>query len=544
MNNNTLNMPNVRNPKRVLSAAVPYLLAILSGVMISLGWFTPCPTLVMLVSIVPLLFAENLIASDSKKAKLLRVGLLAFIYVYVMDLINLHPLTLQFKGWTFLFFCLNSILYALLFMLFSLTRRQCGNGWGYTAFVLFSVLFDYILLKIDFSFPAMPVGFLLIGINETGTPFMQWYEYTGILGGSMWILTVNVLVFLLIRDKIEKKKLHTSRLSVCIATIVLPIALSLLIYYTYKEKKDPVEFVLVQPNFDPYAEKFDIPINEQLDRMVALAKAQADEGTDFIVFPETALDSNFWYNNINENGMVVCLRDTFLADYPEANLITGSTMLQYFQTYTPPSRDAMVAGDSLFVQMYNAAFQISYGQPVQVYKKDKLVLGVERNPFKKKWDSNFSGKQAVNMARAEAQTIFRSSKAKVGCFICYESLFGEYCAGFADMGADIFCTITNDGWWLDTDLPPKHLRHAQVRAIECRRSVARCGNTGVTAGIDQRGRIVAQAPWWKPTALKVTLNKNRAKTLYTQWGDYIGVISALLSLLVVVWMAFKKVKRH
>ena len=539
MKNNTLNVPKARNLKRVWRAAAPYLLAILSGVMISLGWFTPCPTLVMLVSIVPLLFAENLIAGDSKKAKLLRVGLLAFIYVYVQNLLILYPLFLMFKGWTLLFFCFNSLLYSLLFVLFSFVRRKLGNGWGYFAFVSFSVLFDFILQNIDFSFPAIPMGFMLIGNNQTGIPFMQWYEYTGVLGGSVWILAVNVLVFLLIRDKIEKKKLRIPRLSACMATIVLPIALSLLIYYTYREKKAPVEVVLVQPNFDPYTEKFTIDVADQLDRMVELAREYADSTTDVIVFPETALDSNFWYNNINDNGMVAYLRDTFLADYPEANLITGATMLEYFMGAVPPSRDAMVAGDNLFLQMYNAAFQVAYGQPVQVYKKDKLVLGTERNPFKKKWDSNFSGGQAINLARAEAQTIFRNGKAKVGCFICYESLFGDYCARFADMGADIFCTITNDGWWLDTDLPPKHLRHAQVRAIECRRSVARCGNTGVTAGIDQRGRIVAQAPWWEPTALKVTLNKNRTKTLYTQWGDYIGIISVLLFLLVITLTIYK-----
>ena len=302
MKNNTLNVPEARNLKRVWRVAAPYLLAALSGVMISLGWFTPCPTLVMLVSIVPLLFAENLIAGDSKKAKLLRVGLLAFIYVYVQNLLILYPLFLMFKGWTLLFFCFNSLLYSLLFVLFSFVRRKLGNGWGYFAFVVFSVLFDVILQNIDFSFPAIPMGFMLIGNNQTGIPFMQWYEYTGVLGGSVWILAVNVLVFLLIRDKIEKKKLRIPRLSACMATIVLPIALSLLIYYTYKEKKAPVEVVLVQPNFDPYTEKFTIDVADQLDRMVELAREYADSTTDVIVFPETALDSNFWYNNINDNG--------------------------------------------------------------------------------------------------------------------------------------------------------------------------------------------------------------------------------------------------
>lgn len=523
--------------KRVL----PYLLSVLSGVMVSLGWISPGPTLVMLVGIVPLLFAESMVSGDCCKAKLLRVGVLGFIYIYMQDLLILHPLFLMFKGWTFLFFCLNSVIYALLFVLFSFSKCKLGNRWGYTAFVAFSVLFDFILLNLDFSFPAIPLGFMLIGLNETGIPFMQWYEFTGVLGGSTWILTTNVLAFVLIKNRIEKKKLSVPLLSSFIALVVLPIALSLLLYGTYKEKKAPVNFVLVQPNYDPYTEKFSVDINEQRDRLTALTREYADSTTDFILFPETALDSNFWYNNINENGMVVYLRDSLMADYPNANLIMGATMMQYFIANEMPSRDAMVAGDNVFVQMYNAVFQIAYGRRVQVYKKDKLVLGTERNPFKKKWNSTFGGSQAINLARGEKQTVFNSPKAKAGTFICYESLFGDYCAGFADKGADIYCTVTNDGWWLDTDLPPKHVRHAQVRAIENRRSVARCGNTGVTAGIDQRGRIVAQAPWWEPTALKVTLNKNNKKTLYTQWGDYIGFIDALLALFIFCLTVYKRV---
>ena len=526
-----------------LKVIFPYLLAVLAGVLVSLGWISPCPTLVMLVAFVPLLFAENMVASDGRKAKLLRVGILGFIFIYLQNLLILYPLFLMFKGWTVLFFCFNSLLFALIFAFFSFARRMLGNVWGYTAFVAFSVLFDFILQNIEFSFPAIPFGFLLIGLNETGIPFMQWYEFTGVLGGSAWILATNVLAYILIRNRIEKKKLSIPVLSSFIAVMVLPIVLSLLIYSTYKEHKMSVDFVLVQPNYDPYTEKFEVDIVEQRDRMVSLATEFADSSTDFIVFPETALDSNFWYNNLDDNGMVAYLRDSFMADYPRANLIMGATMLQYFQSIVPPSRDAMEAGENLYLQMYNAAFQIASGNPVQVYKKDKLVFGTERNPFKKKWDGNFAGSQTINLARAEEQTIFKSNKAKVGTFICYESLFGSYCAELADKGADIFCTLTNDGWWLDTDLPPKHLRHSQVRAIETRRSIARCGNTGITAGIDQCGRIVAQAPWWEATALKVTLNKNKTKTLYTQWGNYIGLISVLLVLFIISLLIYKRITR-
>lgn len=529
---------------KVLKYILPYLLALLAGLLISLGWITPCPTLVMLVAIVPLLFAEDIITKDERKVKLLRTALVGFIYMYLLDVMLISPISLLFGGWAYLFFCINSLLFAIVFLLYALFKRKLGKAWGLVAFVALYITFEYLLLNLDFSFPVVLLGNALMGIESFGLPFIQWYEYTGVLGGSLWVLAVNVLIYVLISNRVAKKKLNVAVLSSAIVIIVLPIALSVLIYNTYKECMSPVNFVLVQPNIDPYEEKFSIEQGEQLDRMLSLTRGAADESTDFIVFPETALDSNFWYNNINENGKICYLRDSIMSKYTQAHLITGATMLQYFMTKEPPSRDAMQAGDNLYIQMYNAAFQIAKNEPVQIYKKDKLVLGTERNPFAKEWDSKMTGGQTSNLAKAEEQAIFKSAKANVGTFICYEAIFGKYCSHFADMGADILCTITNDGWWLDTDLPTKHLRFVQLRAIENRRSIARCGNTGITAGIDQCGRIVAQSPWWEPDALKVTLNKNKTKTLYSMAGDYIGVMAAIASFfifwIVVIRLILKK----
>ena len=146
-------------------------------------------------------------------------------------------------------------------------------------------------------------------------------------------------------------------------------------------------------------------------------------------------------------------------------------------------------------------------------------------------------------ALADLRTFCSSPSAKVniGCFICYESIYGAYCADYANKGADILCTVSNDGWWLKSKFVYTHLRVVQIRAIENRRAVVRSANTGFTAGIDQRGCIVAQAPWWEPAAINVTLNKNKTKTLYTQWGNYIGIISVLLVLFFITLTIYKTI---
>ena len=541
-------MPEARNLKRVGNAAAPYLLAIFAGALAAFPMNVWYVSVLLVITFVPLLFAEYMVARSEHKHKLLETAALGFLFMYLFQWLSEYPLKLQFSWWAYqLYFFFIALLFAAFFTLFAFVRRQLGNKLGYLAFVCLYLCFEYLLLNMsNITFPILVLGNVLVGIGGFGIRYIQWYEYTGVLGGSLWILACNVLFFILIRNRIKKQKNKISLIATAVAAFVLPLAISLLIYATYKEKKAPVEFVIVQPNYNPYTEKFSVPMNDQRDRMIHLAEAAITDKTDFVLFPETALDSNFWYNNINDNGMVQYLRDSFLAKHEGLELLTGVPMMQYFLSATPPSVDAVKAGDNIYIMLYNAAILLKK-EGMSIYKKNILVPFHERVPFvsvfpflaKYKIDG---GGVLLNNAEGNEQNVLHSAKANIGCYICYEGIYGEYCTNFVKNGADILCTVANDGWWLKTNFMAGHLRTSQMRAVENRRSVVRSNNTGFTVGIDQCGRIVAQAPWWEPTALKVTLNKNRTKTLYSQWGDYVGVLAALLSLLIIVLLVFKKVK--
>ena len=96
--------------------------------------------------------------------------------------------------------------------------------------------------------------------------------------------------------------------------------------------------------------------------------------------------------------------------------------------------------------------------------------------------------------------------------------------------------ITNDGWWLDSPGYRQHLWFDQLRAIETRRSIARCGNTGVSALINQRGDISASTEWWTRSVLKGKLNLNEKITTFVKYGDFIGRI-AYASMLIFIALA-------
>ena len=119
----------------------------------------------------------------------------------------------------------------------------------------------------------------------------------------------------------------------------------------------------------------------------------------------------------------------------------------------------------------------------------------------------------------------------IGCAVCYESVYGEYCADYVRKGAKAMAVITNDAWWGDTPGYKQHFNYSRLRAIELRRDFARCGNTGISAFIDQRGDVVERGPWWEPAVLTGELNLSSAETAFVRYGDIVGRVCTLCFLL-------------
>ena len=122
----------------------------------------------------------------------------------------------------------------------------------------------------------------------------------------------------------------------------------------------------------------------------------------------------------------------------------------------------------------------------------------------------------------------------VGCAVCYESVYGEYCTGYVKKGAKFLTVITNDAWWGDTPGYRQHLSYSSLRAIELRRDVARCANTGISCFIDQKGRIVKESRWWEKEVLRGTVNLNSEETFFVRHGDFIGRVCTFVFLLLLL----------
>ena len=439
----------------------------------------------------------------------------------------------------------NSILMALVWYLFHVARIKYGARKGSLILVLLWLTFEWQHYRWDICWPWLNLGNVFAGYGF----WVQWYEFTGQLGGTLWILALNLSIFHMIR-KVRTQGWQIKEAFRPLVLFVIPSLISAIIWVTRTEEPRPVNVSVIQPNIDPYTEKFNgIPADEQLARILEMARANGLDSVDFLVGPETALINNIWENQLEENEAIVAVRD-FMEPYPKLSMILGASTVRLFDLGEKLSETARNLGNTgRFYDAYNTALLFRNHLPAGIYHKSKLVPGVEKMPwpFIFKYIEDFAidlGGTSGSLGTQDSVSVFNVQEKgiKAAPVICYESVFGDFLSGFVRAGANVLVIITNDGWWGNTPGYRQHLAYGTLRAIEFRRSIIRSANTGISALIDQKGRIVKSTEWWKPAVLKGTVNANNQLTLYARWGDYIGwlAFAILIVLLPVFWLQKRK----
>src|SRR5690606_15737264 len=276
-----------------------------------------------------------------------------------------------------------------------------------------------------------------------------------------------------------------------VATLALPITISIIQYNTYKEYINPSEVVVVQPNIDPYGKFGFIPPADQLSTLFELSEGVANPNTEFFLWPETALSSD--PGGIDEEQFrsypayerII----NFLDKYKNGNVLSGIESYQiYNYPKTPTARDF---GNGVFLDPFNAAVLIDQSSKLQFYHKSKLVPGVEQLPFgetlsfMKPLFAHFGGSTGGYGSQEEPSVFYSQIGIGAAPVICYESIWGDYVADYIRKGAQFIAIVTNDGWWGNTSGKDQHLLYAKLRAIENRRWVARSANTGISGFINQ-----------------------------------------------------------
>jgi apolipoprotein N-acyltransferase len=391
-----------------------------------------------------------------------------------------------------------------------------------------TILFTPILwVALEYLRSFLLTGFPWAYLGHTqylNLPFIQMADITGVYGLSFVILSVNASLYWVLRQ--WPKRTFPFK-EVAITVLIL---LSFLIYGYVKIKhvdrkaiqSSSLKVGLVQGNIDQsikWDESFQL---ETLKIYRRLSMKVAEDKPDLIIWPETA--TPFFFQEAKEYQPIVL-------EIPEKTNV--------FLLFGTPFYKI----EKGKVNYYNSAFLVSPSKKlIGKYDKIHLVPFGEYIPLRRLlfFIESSIGEGIGNFKPGKGIVHLPLPQGKFGVLICFEIIFPDLCRRFVKDGADFLVTITNDAWFGRTSAPYQHLSIATFRAIENRVFIARAANTGISAFIDPKGKIVKQGDIFTEEAMNGTIHLMKGKTFYTLYGDVFAWICAGFSIFFLFYALIRK----
>ncbi len=515
------------------------LLVALSVALLASGWLG-ITGLTLLVALVPLLIiSENL--TDSKRDFWRMCGWATLTFLlwsaatiwWVWNATPLGPIVAGIVG---TFYNLCGI------MAYHYTSKRAPRALAYTILVTVWIATEWAYNSADVAtFP-----WLLLGHGFSGDTWaVQWYEYTGIFGGSLWVLLSNISIFEILRTRTTTSKVRAAII------IIAPMLLSVALLMSYTPSGRTAEISVIQPNVPCYEDERRASDKMQPTDDIMRLISEVPQTSAFMVMPESALTYIPGIGSLDESQMESI--QPFLGamigkNHPTTKLITGaSTTVRYGDSQA--TNTARYFEGYGWYDRYNSALLISNNGAVEsIYHKGKLVIGVEAVPMKGLFDflEIDLGGITGQLGWGREYTIFENEGIKIGPSICYEGLYGNYFAGFARHGAEVMSLVSNDGWWGDTAGHKRLFDFCRLRAIETRRAIARSANTGISGFISPTGENIGERLEWNEEGILTAEVELRSDiTAYTIYGDWIARISTFIAVLALLYyVAYRTKKRN
>lgn len=516
-------------------------LAILSGLLFAISWPTYGFPLFLFVAFVPLLLLEKQ-NRDSKNSTRKIFGL-SYLTFLLFNAVTTWWIYYATPFGMFFAILANTLLMTLVFVTYHIVAKKISQKLSLWVLVCLWLGFEKFHLNWEFSWPWLNLGNGFSSFHK----WIQWYEYTGVFGGTLWIWIVNILVFnaIVTYKKHNNKKFLYKSILLPILIVIIGIFTSLYLYIQPIPLRNSVDVVVLQPNIDPYTEKYKMTNEKMAVDLVQLARTKLDSTTKFVIAPETTLPKPTYLSKFPNTKSYQFLQD-FVSNNKNLNFVSGITFIKAFPASITPNNTANFFRNSKqWYNSFNSSFSLQNGKKMDYYHKSKLVVGVEHIPYRYVLAPLLGdymidlGGSISTLTTQEYRKVFKNENNTIAPIICYESIYGEYVTDYVKKGANFLAIITNDGWWSKSQGHKQHLSLAKLRAIENRRSIVRSANTGISAIINEKGDIQQSIPYGIKGALKATITTNTATTYYTDQGDYLFRI-AMLVLVIVLLTSFTK----
>lgn len=530
------------------------LFSLLSGLLLFAAWPPSGIPFVTFFAFIPFLFISDAIEEDKLRFPFLKALLFSYPGLLLWNVLTTWWIWNSTPEGSVAAFLLNALLMATIFGMGQWFRRHIKGFFPFALFFIsLWISFEYLHLQWDLSWPWLHLGNAFASLTQ----YVQWYEFTGVFGGTLWILGANFLFYYWIKSLKESKRKKRSSMIIATLWFIAPIVISLIIFYQYEPKeKNPIEVIIVQQNTDPWEEQYTMANVQHTERIMEVAYPYLTSETALIVSAESSIP-----HTINSDKLIrrayktelnlynpycgFVLLDSLLARHPNLNIIAGlSTRSIYADKATPTARQLP---NRKFEDLFNTSICYNREGVTGIYHKSKLVPGVEKMPFPKIFGflenlvidlGGPSGSLGIDSAQKAFPTSIMNGSCKIGVPICYESIYGELFSHFIADGASLMAVITNDAWWGNTPGHKQHFLYAKLRAIETRRTILRAANTGFSGIINEKGEVIYKTRYEERTAIRAKVYPNDKITFYVKYGDYIASLGLSVFSLLFIWVLY------
>ena len=416
--------------------------------------------------------------------------------------------------------------------------------YRFTVLGIFLVVL-YLILAVALLYPVarflrkFPGGlFLLPGIWA----LIEWGKGTGSLGypwnepgnaavtflpaasaaqwGGVHLLTLVILFinFLAAKALMERKKGYVKAAA----------ALLFLLLVSHFAAPGPftgdkrVNVALIQPSIDLYAKWDEAFIMNNMEIYKELA-SHVSGHTDLVIWPETAFSSGILWYEPEKEALVEIIRQQ-------------------------KGRGAHLVGSTHYDRngVYNSLFLVDRTGSYTRYDKIQLLPVAEFLPFPK-LTSFLMDLYPIQytLTRGTRTEPFELGPLRFTGVICFESIFSGFVNSLMREGSQFLVVSTNDGWFQGTPAPLHHLQMTRLRAIEQQSWVAQCANSGISAVIDNTGRVVRQTEMEQRTVLEGALYPRPKPSFYARHGQLLFLLFLALSFLPPLLLFIRRTaKRH
>ncbi len=363
------------------------------------------------------------------------------------------------------------------------------------------------------GFPWGEIGYSQVSF----LPALQLARVTGIHGVTFWIVLVNGLVL----DALRTRRRGVVA-AAAIAAVLPPIAGAVVLARPEPAGVPKIRVALVQPNVRN-DEKWEPETRERIFGLLGdLSREGVAEGARLVVWPETAAPCYLLKDQVWEPWVRSLARElgapifTGIPDYQ----ISLSRRVQYTNT---------------------AALWDETGRLVDRMDKIQLVPFGEHVPYSNK----FKILEKVDFGEADFVTgsryvLFPVGEARFGNLVCFEAAFPEIARRYVREGANLLVGITNDSWFGAGSGAEQHAEMAIARSVETGRSLARSANSGITLGIDSRGRRAGETELFTRDVSVVELPLRSETTPYVRFGDWAAALAGFQSAVLIGAAALRR----